>query len=68
MLIPKEYASGVVLAGGGFKYNVAVLRDFVEVVKTTENEHDITLTSLENAELFEQFCEPVIHHFIDELD
>lgn len=45
--------------------DAGLLRAFVKAIKQQESEHDISLTSLDNSELFEQFCKPIIEHFCE---
>ena len=69
MRIPTEYTidDPDYRGGGGFKEDAGLLRAFVKAIKQQESEHDISLTSLDNSELFEQFCKPVIEHFTEPL-
>ena len=69
MRIPTEYTidDPDYRGGGGRKEDAGLLRAFVKAIKQQESEHDISLTSLDNSELFEQFCEPIIKHFTQHL-
>ena len=69
MRIPTEYNidDPDYVGGGGLKEDVGLLRAFVKAIKEQESEHDISLTSLDNSEWFEQFCKPVIEHFTEHL-
>lgn len=69
MRIPTEYAIDDLdyVGGGDLKEDSGLLRAFVKAIKQYESEHDISLTFLDNSELFEQFCESVIEHFTKHL-
>ena len=67
MCIPTEYTidDPDYRGGGGLKEDAGLLHAFVKAIKQQESEHDISLTSLDNSELFEQFCKPIIEHFTE---